>query len=68
MAKVNLALGALPTFTGVTGNDMGGRLHVGGDIDYLERAFDASKYGEISAEPYLDIAFPSDLRGCLVSI
>src|SRR5262249_56646562 len=25
----------------------------------LERAFDASKYGEIASEPYLDIAFPS---------
>lgn len=59
MAKVNLALGALPTFTGVTASEICGRLHVGRDIDYLERAFDASKYGEISAEPYLDVAVPT---------
>ncbi len=59
MAKVNLALGALPTFTGVTSHEMCGRVHVGRDIDYLERAFDASKYGEISAEPYLDVAVPT---------
>jgi len=59
LAKVNLALGALPAFTGVTSNDMRGRLHVGRDVDYLERAFDASKYGEISAEPYLDVAVPT---------
>ena len=34
----------------------GGRLHVGPGIDDLERAFDASKYGRWSAEPWLDVA------------
>jgi phytoene dehydrogenase-like protein len=32
---------------------------VGPGIDYLERAYDASKYGEISTEPYLDVSLPS---------
>jgi phytoene dehydrogenase-like protein len=60
VAKVNLALDALPVFRGVTNPaDLRGRLHIGPSIDYLERAFDASKYGEISAEPYLDITIPS---------
>jgi phytoene dehydrogenase-like protein len=62
VAKLNVALRALPTFKGLTGDaatSLGGRVHVGPGIDYLERAFDASKYGEISASPYLDIAFPS---------
>src|SRR5262249_10100913 len=36
-----------------------GRLHVGPDIDYIERAFDAAKYGGFSAEPYMDIRIPS---------
>jgi phytoene dehydrogenase-like protein len=59
-AKVNLALSALPTFTGVANpSDLRGRIQIGPSIDYLERAFDASKYGEISTEPYLDITFPS---------
>ncbi len=59
-AKVNLALSALPSFTGVANpSDLKGRVQIGPSIDYLERAFDASKYGEISAEPYLDITFPS---------
>ena len=43
---------ALPAFRGLTGDaaaSLGGRVHVGPGIDYLERAFDASKYGEISA-------------------
>ncbi|MGH9310407.1 MAG: phytoene desaturase family protein [Vicinamibacterales bacterium] len=60
VAKVNLVLGTLPAFAGsVTPDVLGGRIHIGPDIDYLERAFDASKYGQISAEPYLDITIPS---------
>ena len=59
-AKVHLALNGLPAFAGVANPvDLRGRIQIGPSIDYLERAFDASKYGEISAEPYLDIAFPS---------
>ena len=61
VAKINLALSGLPEFRGVNGDNakLAGRIHVGPEIDYLERAFDASKYGEFSAEPYLDIAIPS---------
>ena len=62
-AKINLALDALPAFRGVNGGDpklkLGGRIHIGPEIDYLERAFDASKYGDFSAEPYLDVTIPS---------
>lgn len=62
VAKLNFALNGLPAFRGIAGDAasmLRGRLHVGPGIDYLERAFDASKYGETSASPYLDIAFPS---------
>jgi phytoene dehydrogenase-like protein len=59
-AKINVALSALPTFHGVANpSDLKGRIQIGPGIDYLERAFDASKYGEISREPYLDVMFPS---------
>ncbi|HJP93359.1 MAG TPA: NAD(P)/FAD-dependent oxidoreductase [Pyrinomonadaceae bacterium] len=62
-AKINLALSGLPAFRGVNGGDpktkLSGRIHIGPEIDYLERAFDASKYGEFSAQPYLDITIPS---------
>ena len=60
-AKVNLALSGLPAFRGLNGDDLklAGRIHIGPEIDYLERAFDASKYGEFSAQPYLDISIPS---------
>ena len=65
-AKINLALSRLPSFRGGDDGEGGdpqtklsGRIHIGHEIDYLERAFDASKYGEFSTEPYLDITIPS---------
>lgn len=61
VAKVNLALSALPTFRGLNGNAeaLTGRIQVGPEIDYLERAFDESKYGNFSRAPYLEVTFPS---------
>jgi phytoene dehydrogenase-like protein len=60
VAKVNLTLGALPAFNGVSdSHQLQGRIQVGPNIDYLEKAFDAVKYRQISTEPYLDIAIPS---------
>jgi phytoene dehydrogenase-like protein len=59
-AKVNLALSALPAFTGVSSpSELKGRVQIGPGIDYLERAFDASKYGEMSTDPYLDVTLPT---------
>src|SRR5712692_1436005 len=49
LARVNLALSALPDFTALSGDEvekLSGRIHIGPDIDYLERAFDAAKYGD----------------------
>jgi phytoene dehydrogenase-like protein len=60
VAKINLALDGLPSFQGVDDQaKLSGRIHIGPEIDYLERAFDASKYGEFSSDPYLDINIPS---------
>ena len=60
---MNLALSALPKFIGLNGSDaserLSGRIHIGPDIDYLERAFDAAKYGDLSPQPYLEITIPS---------
>lgn len=64
MAKVNLALAALPSF-GVDTAALGGRIHIGAELDYLERAFDHAKYGEWSAAPWLDITIPSLLDPAL---
>src|SRR5215471_8094238 len=61
VAKINLALSALPEFTALQGNDdaLRGRIHIGPEIDYLERAFDESKYGNFSQRPYLEFTIPS---------
>ena len=63
VAKVNLALSALPKFTALEGENhdraLSSRIHIGPEIDYLERAFDESKYGNFSKQPYLEVAIPS---------
>ena len=63
VAKVNLALAALPEFTALkakgNGNLLQGRIQISPEIDYLERAFDECKYGNFSRAPYLEITFPS---------
>jgi phytoene dehydrogenase-like protein len=66
VAKVNLALGSLPAFTALDATKgflkaLSGRIHIGPEIDYLERAFDASKYGEFSKAPWLDVTIPTIL-------
>lgn len=66
VAKVNLALGGLPTFPALDATEssfksLAGRIHIGPEIDYLERAFDASKYGEFSKAPWLDVTIPTIL-------
>ena len=74
VAKVNLALNGLPDFPALrtlesnTSNPGGvliGRVHIGHEIDYLERAFDASKYGAMSEAPVLEVAVPSLLDPAL---
>ena len=73
VAKVNLALGDLPSFPSLAdaiGQDgylkaLSGRIHIGPEIDYLERAFDVSKYGEFPTAPYLDVTIPTILDPAL---
>jgi len=63
VAKVNLALAGLPKFSALNGASdntaLSGRIQIGHEIDYLERAFDDSKYGNFSRAPYLEVAIPS---------
>ena len=60
-AKINLSLDNLPIFPALETlpTALRGRIHVGPDVDYLERAFDAAKYGTSSPDPWLEIAVPS---------
>lgn len=62
VAKVNLALAALPRFTAVERADLErleGRIVLAPGIDALERAFDATKYGRMAPTPYLEATIPT---------
>ena len=60
VAKINLALSSLPDFPALKDpNLLKGRIQISPEIDYLERAFDESKYGNFSRQPYLEITIPS---------
>ncbi len=63
LAKVNLALDSLPKFKASTTHGapapLGGIIHIGPTLDYLERASDDAKYGRFSRQPFLEIAIPS---------
>ena len=63
VAKLHLALSRLPEFRGISSDvsaeTLSGRIHLGPDIDYLERAFDEAKYGDFSPQPYMDITIPT---------
>lgn len=61
VAKINLALSAVPSFSGLDRETLGGRIRICPDVDYLERAFDHSKYGRYSPEPYIELTLPSIL-------
>jgi len=58
-AKLHLALDRLPQFTGLEPEALGGRLLIAPSLDYLERAYNHSKYGEYSAQPSMEITIPS---------
>ena len=58
VAKINLALDSLPAFASGPAA-LGGIIHIGPTIDYLERAADDAKYGRFSCQPFLEITIPS---------
>ncbi len=59
LAKVNLALSALPVVPGTTKEMLGSPLRIAPSLDYLEQAFDHVKYGEWSREPWIEFTLPS---------
>ena len=60
VAKINLALDSLPRFKQQESPEqLGGIIHIGPTLDYLERAADDAKYGRYSKQPFLEITVPS---------
>jgi len=58
-AKLHLALDGIPEFVGVDRVNLDGRLLLAPSIDYVERAFNPSKYGQASEQPAMEITIPS---------
>ena len=71
VARINLALAGLPHFP-AAGEEaeaqerLRGRIVIAPGIDYVERAFDAAKYGRPSVDPYLEATIPSLVDPSLV--
>ena len=58
-AKLHLALDDLPNFTGLDKSQLGQRLVIAPTMNYIEEAFNSSKYGEYSKAPAMDISIPT---------
>jgi phytoene dehydrogenase-like protein len=58
-AKLHLALSGRPQFRGLPAAQLGERLLIAPDLNYIERAFNPAKYGEFSERPAMEITLPS---------
>jgi phytoene dehydrogenase-like protein len=58
-AKLHLALDRMPVFNGLDADRVGGRMLIAPSLDYIERAFNHTKYGEFSSAPILEVTVPS---------
>jgi phytoene dehydrogenase-like protein len=66
LAKINYAVSAMPRFAGISrlaadqqAAALSGRIRFGANIDAIERAFDAAKYGSFADEPWIELTLPS---------
>jgi phytoene dehydrogenase-like protein len=66
LAKINYAVSLLPRINGVDtlhgaerSAALSGRIRLARDIDGIERAFDAAKYGGFADEPWIELTIPS---------
>jgi phytoene dehydrogenase-like protein len=63
LAKINYTVARLPQFKALPTGDgqraLSGRIRLARDIDGIERAFDAAKYGRFADEPWIEMTIPS---------
>ena len=69
-AKINLALSEAPNFLADPSSGIAphhrGTMHLGPDLDTIERAYDDAKYGRPSTEPILELTLPSAVDPSIV--
>jgi phytoene dehydrogenase-like protein len=66
LAKINYAVSTLPRLAGLARlapdqqtAALSGRVRLAANIDAIERAFDAAKYGGVADEPWVELTIPS---------
>jgi phytoene dehydrogenase-like protein len=59
VARLDLALDTPPSFIGVGQEALTGRLVIGRSMSHVEAAFNPSKYGELPADPVMEVMVPS---------
>ena len=59
VGKLHLGLEGLPEFSGIDASQLRHRLLIAPSMRHIERAFNASKYGECSEHPVFEITVPS---------
>jgi phytoene dehydrogenase-like protein len=62
MMRVHFALDRLPQFSGLDKNAeqlLSGHVQIAPSIEYLQRAYDPTKYGNYSTRPYIDFNIPT---------
>ncbi len=59
VAAVRIAVDALPQVAGLDESAWAGRVQIGDSLAYLEKSFDAMKYGRLPERPIVDITVPS---------
>jgi phytoene dehydrogenase-like protein len=66
LAKVNYAVSSLPGFTSLATVErsrqtaaLSGCIRLASNMDAIERAFDAAKYGQYAEEPWIELTIPS---------
>jgi phytoene dehydrogenase-like protein len=64
-AKLHLALDSAPRFGDALAAQAGARVLIAPSLEYVERAFNHSKYGECSAAPALEITVPTSTDASL---
>ncbi|KAA3621510.1 MAG: NAD(P)/FAD-dependent oxidoreductase [Proteobacteria bacterium] len=62
-ARVDFALDDLAGIAGSGKANLASRMLFAPDMDYIERAFNDSKYGRVSAEPLVELVIPTLLDG-----
>ena len=73
LARLNLGLGGLPAFQGLSDNSnnaeaatlLGGITLLCPSLEHLERAYDEAKYGRFSSRPVIEFCIPSILDSSL---